>query len=48
MIEEHTVGIPRIFTLAEAAETLGVSEEWLRSKLRDRTFAGLKRAGDGR
>lgn len=37
--------IPPIYTLVEAAELIGVSEEWLRSKLRDHTFAGLKRAG---
>ena len=34
-----------IYSLAEAAEQLGVSEAWLRSKLRDYTFAGMKRAG---
>lgn len=37
--------IPPLYPLSEAAELLGVSEEWLRSKLRDRTFAALKRAG---
>jgi hypothetical protein len=37
--------IPPLYPLSEAAELLGVSEEWLRAKLRDRTFAGLKRAG---
>lgn len=36
--------IPPIYSCAEAAELLGVSECFLRSKLRDRTFAGLKRA----
>lgn len=34
-----------IYSLAEAAELLGVSESFLRAKLRDHTFAGLKRAG---
>lgn len=37
--------IPPIYPLSEAAELLGVSEAYLRSKLRDHTFAGLKRAG---
>jgi hypothetical protein len=37
--------IPSIYTLSEAAETIGVSDEYLRSKLRDHTFAGMKRAG---
>jgi Helix-turn-helix domain len=37
--------IPTIYPLAEAAELLGVSESWLRARLRDRTFAGMKRAG---
>lgn len=34
-----------IYPLNEAAEILGVSEPYLRSKLRDYTFAGMKRAG---
>ncbi|BCI55008.1 hypothetical protein NIIDNTM18_42860 [Mycolicibacterium litorale] len=37
--------ITPIYSLSEAAELIGVSDEWLRSKLRDHTFAGLKRAG---
>jgi hypothetical protein len=37
--------IPIIYDLAEAARILGFSEPYLRSKLRDRTFAGMKRAG---
>jgi hypothetical protein len=37
--------IPTIYDLAEAARILGFSESYLRSKLRDRTFAGMKRAG---
>jgi AraC-like DNA-binding protein len=39
------VMIPIIYDLAEAARILGLSESYLRSKLRDRTYAGLKRAG---
>jgi hypothetical protein len=37
--------IPVIYDLAEAAHLLGFSESYLRSRLRDRTFAGMKRAG---
>jgi hypothetical protein len=37
--------IPAIYDLAEAAKILGLSESYLRSKLRDHTFAGMKRAG---
>jgi hypothetical protein len=37
--------IPIIYDLAEAARILGFSESYLRAKLRDRTFAGMKRAG---
>src|ERR1700754_3857324 len=37
--------IPIIYELAEAARILGFSESYLRSRLRDRTFAGMKRAG---
>jgi hypothetical protein len=37
--------IPPIYSLSEAAEILGISDSYLRAKLRDRTFAGLKRAG---
>ena len=37
--------IPTIYDLAEAAKILGVSQSYLRSKLRDHTFAGMKRAG---
>lgn len=37
--------IPIIYDLTEAARILGFSESYLRSKLRDRTFAGMKRAG---
>ena len=40
-----SVKIPIIYDLAEAARILGLSESYLRSKLRDRTFAGMKRAG---
>ena len=39
-----TVTIPIIYDLAEAARIMGLSESYLRSKLRDRTFAGMKRA----
>ena len=37
--------IPIIYDLAEAARILGISESYLRAKLRDRTFPGMKRAG---
>lgn len=37
--------IPIIYDLAEAAKILGISESHLQSKLRDRTFAGMKRGG---
>jgi hypothetical protein len=37
--------IPPLYSLSEAAEMLGVSEEWLRTRLRDYTFAGCKVAG---
>lgn len=37
--------IPPLYSLAEAAESLDVSTEWLRSKLYDHTFAGVKVAG---
>lgn len=37
--------IATIYDLAEAAKILGISESYLRSKLRGRTFAGMKRAG---
>lgn len=37
--------IPIIYDLAEAARVLGLSESYLRAKLRDMTFAGMKRAG---
>ena len=37
--------IPAIYDLAEAAQVLGVSQSYLRSKLRDHTFAGMKRSG---
>lgn len=36
---------PVIYDLTEAARLLGFSESYLRSKLRDRTFPGMKRAG---
>ncbi|WP_396929195.1 hypothetical protein [Mycolicibacterium sp.] len=39
---EQTAGIPRIFTLAEAAEQLRVSSNWLGQQLRDGRYAGLK------
>lgn len=39
------MSIPIIYPLTEAAEVIGVSPEYLRSKLRDHTFAGMKRAG---
>jgi hypothetical protein len=42
---EEKPTIPIIYDLAEAARILGFSESYLRSKLRDRTFAGMKRAG---
>lgn len=44
-VSDTTSPIPTMFALAEAARLLGVSEEWLRTKLRDRTFAGVKIAG---
>jgi Helix-turn-helix domain len=37
--------VPAIYDLAEAANILGVSRSYLRSELRDHTFAGMKRAG---
>ena len=37
--------VPAIYDLAEAAKILGVSRSYLRSELRDHTFAGMKRAG---
>lgn len=37
--------IPTIYDLVDAARILGVSESYLRAKLRDRTFSGMKRAG---
>lgn len=39
------MSVPVIYPLSEAAELIGVSDEWLRVKLRERKFAGLKRAG---
>jgi hypothetical protein len=42
---QELVMIPIIYDLAEAARILGFSESYLRSKLRDHTFAGMKRAG---
>lgn len=39
------MSVPPIYPLSDAADILGVSETYLRSKLRDFTFAGLKRAG---
>lgn len=36
--------IPNIYDLRQAADILGLSETYLRAKLRDRTFAGMKRA----
>jgi hypothetical protein len=38
-------GLPRLFTLAEAAHRLRVSAPFLRARLRDRTFGGVKMAG---
>jgi hypothetical protein len=35
--------IPRIYTLAEAAAALRVADDWLRTRLANGTFAGLKR-----
>jgi hypothetical protein len=35
--------IPRIYTLAEAASALRVPREWLRTRLANGTFAGLRR-----
>lgn len=37
--------IPPIYPLTEAAEILGVSDEWLRAQCRARRFSALKRAG---
>jgi hypothetical protein len=37
--------IPAIYDLAEAAKILGVSRSYIRSELRDHTFACMKRAG---
>lgn len=37
--------IPPLYSLSESAEMLGVSDEWLRCRLRDYTFAGCKVAG---
>lgn len=39
------MAVPIIYPLVEAAELLGVSDQYLRSKLRDHTFAGCKIAG---
>lgn len=39
-----TSAIPRIYTLAEAAELLRVSQDYLRARCRDRTFAAMKLA----
>jgi hypothetical protein len=39
------MSLPPIYPLAEAAEILGVSDEWLRAQCRARRFAALKRAG---
>lgn len=39
------MSVPSIYPLVEAAELLGVSDGYLRSKLRDHTFAGCKIAG---
>lgn len=38
------MSLPPIYSCSQAAELIGVSEEWLRCRLRDHTFAGLKRA----
>jgi hypothetical protein len=37
--------IPPLYDLSEAAQLLGVSAEWLRTRLYDHTFAGCKVAG---
>jgi len=37
--------VPAIYDLAEAAKILGVSRSYIRSELRDHTFACIKRAG---
>ncbi|MGV0607365.1 hypothetical protein [Mycolicibacterium sp. XJ1904] len=42
---EHESSIPKIYTLPEAAELLGVSIAWLRTQLYSRRFAAMKRAG---
>jgi hypothetical protein len=39
------MSLPPIYPLSEAAEILGVSDEWLRAQCRARRFAALKRAG---
>ncbi|BBZ27513.1 hypothetical protein MMAD_18080 [Mycolicibacterium madagascariense] len=45
MPDQHKSPIPRIYSLAEAAETLGVGKTWLRIQLAERRFAAMKRAG---
>lgn len=37
--------VPKMYPIAEAAALLYVSEDYLRARLRDRTFAGVKLAG---
>jgi len=39
------MSIPTLYPLVEAAPLLRISDDYLRSKLRDRTFAGVKIAG---
>lgn len=41
--ESSSPALPRIYTLAEAAEHLRAPEGWLRAQLANRRFAGLKR-----
>ena len=40
-----TVQLEPHYPIAECAEYLQCSEDWLRAKLRDHTFAGIKIAG---
>jgi hypothetical protein len=42
---EVRVAVPSLFLVGEAAAKLRVSEPYLRAKLRDKTFAGVKMAG---
>ncbi|OBE98993.1 hypothetical protein [Mycobacterium sp. 852002-10029_SCH5224772] len=42
--EDDATPIPRIYTLAEAAALLRVPRDWLRTRLANGTYAGLRRS----